>query len=49
MMSAETNLDASLINDLIDLKRKDLAWRLFLGPKISDDDTIWPKVLGQIS
>jgi hypothetical protein len=49
MMSAETSLDASLIIDLIDPKRKDLAWRLYLNQKIIDDDTIWPKVLGQIS
>jgi hypothetical protein len=49
MMSAETSLDASLIIDLIDLKRKDLAWRLYLDQKITDDDSIWPKVLGQIS
>jgi Domain of unknown function (DUF4136) len=49
LMSAETSLDASLIIDLIDLKRKDLAWRLYLDQKITDDDTIWPKVIGQIS
>jgi hypothetical protein len=49
MMSAETSLDASLIIELIDLRRKDLAWRLYLDQKITDDDTIWPKVLGQIS
>jgi Domain of unknown function (DUF4136) len=49
MMSAETSLDASLIIDLIDLKRKDLAWRLYLDQKITNDDSIWPKVLGQIS
>ncbi len=49
MMSAETSLDASLIIDLIDLKRKDLAWRLYLNQKITDNDTIWPKVIAQIS
>jgi hypothetical protein len=49
MMSAETSLDASLIIDLIDPKRKDLAWRLYLDQKITNDDTIWPKVIGQIS
>jgi hypothetical protein len=48
MMTAETSLDASLIIDLIDPKRKDLAWRLYLDKKIAGDDTIWPKVLGQI-
>ena len=49
LMSAETSLDASLIIDLIDLKRKDLAWRLYLDQKITNDDTIWPKVIEQIS
>jgi hypothetical protein len=49
MMTAETSLDASLIIDLIDPKRKDLAWRLYLDQKITNDDTIWPKVIGQIS
>lgn len=49
LMSAETSLDASLIIDLIDLKRKDLAWRLYLDQKITNDDTTWPKVIGQIS
>lgn len=49
LMSAQTSLEASLIIDLIDLKRKDLVWRLYLEQKIVDDDSIWPKVLGQIS
>jgi hypothetical protein len=49
MMTTETSLDASLIIDLIDPKRKDLAWRLYLDQKITNDDTIWPKVIGQIS
>jgi hypothetical protein len=49
MMTAETSLDASLIIDLINPKRKDLAWRLYLDQKITNDDTIWPKVIGQIS
>jgi hypothetical protein len=49
VMSAETRLDATLVIDLIDLKRKDLAWRLYVEQKITDDDSIWGKVLGQIS
>jgi Domain of unknown function (DUF4136) len=49
LMRAESALDATLVIDLIDLKRKDLAWRLYLEQKIVDDDTIWPKVLGEIS
>jgi hypothetical protein len=49
MMTAESSLDASLVIDLIDLKRKDLAWRVYLEQKIVDDDSIWPKVLKEIS
>jgi len=49
LMRSETSLDATLVIDLIDLQRKDLAWRLYLEQKIVDDDTIWPKVLGEIS
>ena len=49
LMRAQSSLDASLIIDLIDLKRKDLAWCLYLEQKIVGDDSIWPKVLGEIS
>lgn len=49
LMKSESALDASLVIDLIDPKRKDLAWRLYLEQKIGDDDSIWPKVLGEIS
>jgi hypothetical protein len=49
LMTAQTSLEASLIIDLIDPKQKDLAWRLYVGQRITDDDSIWPKVLGQIS
>ena len=49
MMRAEASLDATLVIDLLDVKRKDLAWRLYLEQKIVDDDSIWPKVLGEIS
>jgi Domain of unknown function (DUF4136) len=48
MMSAESSLAATLVIDLIDLKRKDLAWRLYVEQKIVDEDSIWGKVLGQI-
>jgi hypothetical protein len=40
---------ASPVIDLIDFKRKDLAWRLYLEQKIVDDDSVWKKVLGEIS
>jgi hypothetical protein len=49
LMKSESALDASLVIDLIDPKRKDLAWRLYLEQKISGDDSIWPKVLAEIS
>jgi hypothetical protein len=49
LMKSESALDASLVIDLIDPKRKDLAWRLYLEQKIGDDDSVWPKVLGEIS
>ncbi len=48
MMQAESSLDGMLVIDLIDLKRKDLAWRLYIVDKIVDDDSIWGKVLGEI-
>ncbi len=48
-MSAESVLDARLIIDLIDAKRKDLAWRLYVMQRIADDDSIWGKVLSEIS
>jgi Domain of unknown function (DUF4136) len=48
LMQAENSLAATLVIDLIDLKRKDLAWRLYLEQKIVDDDSIWGKVLREI-
>jgi hypothetical protein len=48
LVQAESSLDATLVIDLIDLKRKDLAWRLYLEQKIVDDDSIWGKVLREI-
>ena len=49
LMRAENSLDASLVIDLTDAKRKALAWRIYLEQKIVDDDSIWPKVLDEIS
>jgi hypothetical protein len=49
LMRSESALDASLVIDLIDAKRKDLAWRLYMEQKIVDDDSIWNKVLNEIS
>ena len=49
LMRAENSLDASLVIDLTDAKRRALAWRIYLEQKIVDDDSIWPKVLNEIS
>jgi hypothetical protein len=49
LMRSESALDASLVIDLIDAKRKNLAWRLYMEQKIVDDDSIWNKVLNEIS
>ncbi|MGB9432166.1 MAG: DUF4136 domain-containing protein, partial [Candidatus Acidiferrum sp.] len=49
LMKAESSLDATLVIDLIDPRRKDLAWRLYLEQKIVDDDSIWGRVLNEIS
>jgi hypothetical protein len=49
LMRAENSLDATLVIDLTDAKRKALAWRVYLEQKIVDDDSIWPKVLNEIS
>ena len=48
LMQAESSLDGMLVIDLIDLKHKDLAWRLYIVDKIVDEDSIWGKVLGEI-
>ncbi len=48
LMQAESSLDGMLVIDLIDLKRKDLAWRLYIVDKIVDEDSIWGRVLGEI-
>ena len=49
LMRSESALDASLVIDLIDPKRKELAWRLYMEQKIVDDDSIWNRVLNEIS
>lgn len=49
LMRSESSLDATLVIDLIDRRRKDLAWRLYLEQKIGDDDNVWPRVLDEIA
>jgi hypothetical protein len=49
LWSATTTREGALMIDLIDVKRKDLAWRLFLEQKILDIDKVWPKVNQEIA
>jgi hypothetical protein len=49
LMKSESSLDATLVIDLIDPRRKDLAWRLYLEQKLGNDDNVWPKVLDEIA
>lgn len=44
LWNASVTRDGSLMIDLIDVKRKDLAWRLFLQQKILNVDKVWEKV-----
>jgi len=49
LWSATTTREGSLLIDLIDAKKKDLAWRLFLEQKILNIDKVWPKVNQEIT
>jgi hypothetical protein len=49
LWSATTTREGSLMIDLIDVKRKDLAWRLYLQPKILNVDKVWEKVNKEIT
>ena len=49
LWSATTTREGSLLIDLIDAKKKDLAWRLFLEQKILNIDKVWPKVNQEIA
>ena len=42
-MKSESSLDSTLVIDLIDSCRKDLAWRLYLEQRLGDDDNIGRK------
>jgi hypothetical protein len=48
LWNATTTREGSLMIDLIDVKRKDLAWRLFLEQKILNVDKVWEKVNKEI-
>lgn len=49
LWNASVTRDGSLMIDLIDVKRKDLAWRLFLQQKILNVDKVWEKVNKEIT
>jgi Domain of unknown function (DUF4136) len=48
LWSASTTREGSLMIDLIDVKRKDLAWRLMMEQKILNVDKVWEKVNEEI-
>ena len=46
--NASTTREGSLMIDLIDVKLKQLAWRLYCQQKILNVDKVWPKVNEEI-
>lgn len=48
LWNASTTREGSLMIDLIDVKLKDLAWRLYCQQKILNVDKVWPKVNEEI-
>jgi hypothetical protein len=49
LWNASVTRDGSLMIDLIDVKQKNLAWRLFLQQKILNVDKVWEKVNQEIT
>jgi len=49
LWTASTTREGALMIDLIDAKRKDLAWRLLLEQKILNVDKVWEKVNQEIT
>jgi Domain of unknown function (DUF4136) len=47
--TTRTTREGSLLIDLIDVKRKDLAWRVYLEQKILHQDKVWAKVNEEIT
>ncbi len=47
--TTRTTREGSLMIDLIDVKRKDLAWRVYLEQKILHQDKVWEKVNEEIT
>lgn len=48
LMTSESVLDGTLVIDLIDPHKRDLAWRLYISQHVADDDSIWGKMTGEI-
>jgi hypothetical protein len=49
LMNAQITDEGSLLIDLIDVKAKDLAWRMYLEQKILKQDEVWKKVNQEIN
>jgi Domain of unknown function (DUF4136) len=49
LMNAQDIVGGSLLIDLIDLKRKDLAWRVYLDQKVVNPNNVWTKVNEEIT
>jgi hypothetical protein len=49
LMNAQITDEGSLLIDLIDVKAKDLAWRMYLEQKILKQDGVWKKVNQEIN
>ena len=47
-MNAQELNEGSLLLDLIDVKAKDLAWRMYLQQKILNQNDVWKKVNQEI-
>jgi hypothetical protein len=49
LMNAQNVEGGSLLIDLIDAKRKDLAWRVYLDQKVVNPNNVWTKVNEEIT
>jgi hypothetical protein len=49
LMNSQSTEEGSLLIDLIDVKAKDLAWRLYLEQKILNRNDVWQKVNEEIT
>jgi hypothetical protein len=49
LMNAQNTEGGSMLLDLIDVKRKDLAWRMYLEQKVLNLNDVWKKVNEEIN